>query len=97
MLFRKLSTCWKNDRSPRLTVTATVGAKRSHTFRQSYCKTCAVQPGEISTSYYVTFRFDSGEQLELSVPAETFDSLIEGDRGQFSFQGMKYLGFERTI
>lgn len=89
-----LLTKWKNDRSPR-TVAATVAGKREHVSRQAYCRTCAVQPSEMVTSFYVTFRLESGDELELQVPEQEFGDLAEGIRGVLSFRGSRYLGFER--
>lgn len=86
-------TRWKKDRSPR-TVEAVVAGKREHVSRQAYCRTCAVQPSEMVTTHYVTFRVDGGE-LELVVPGQEYGALCEGDSGMLTFQGTKYLGFER--
>ena len=96
VFFRIISTWRKNERSPRLTVAATVVAKRGHTSRDSYCRTCEVQPSQVSTSYYVTFQFDSGDRLELHVPSHEYGYLIEGDRGMLTFQGTRFRGFQRT-
>lgn len=49
-----------------------------------------------STSYYVTFQVESGDRMEFSVSGAEYGMLIEGDRGRLSFQGTRYLGFERT-
>lgn len=91
-----LFTRWKNDRSPETTVAATVAGKREHTARQAYCLTCAVQPSEMVTTHYVTFRLNGGEQVELVVPGQEYACLMDGDSGMLTFQGTKYLGFERT-
>lgn len=96
VFYRIISTWRKDQRSPRLTVVATVVAKRGHTSRDSYCRTCEVQPSQVSTSYYVTFQFESGDRLELHVPSREIGYLIEGDRGMLTFQGTRFLSFERT-
>lgn len=80
---------------PSRTMSATVVGKRTHTSRQAYCRTCAVQPDEMSTSYYVTFQFDNGRRLELRVPPQQVGYLIEGDKGLLTFQGVVYQGFRR--
>ena len=84
----------KNNHSPRLTVPATVVAKRTNVSHHS-------GGGEhhhhsTSTSYYVTFQVESGDRMELHVAGYEFGLLIEGDRGNLSFQGTRYLGFQRT-
>jgi hypothetical protein len=35
--------------------------------------------------------------MELYVAGHEFGMLIEGDRGMLTFQGTRYLGFERKI
>lgn len=96
VFYRIISTWRKDQRSPRLTVVATVVAKRGHTSRDVHCRTCEVQPSQVSTSYYVTFRFESGDRLELHVPSHEIGYLTEGDRGMLTFQGTRFLSFERT-
>lgn len=48
-----------------------------------------------STSYYVTFQVDSGDRMELSVSGSEYGVLAEGDKGQLTFQGTRYLTFDR--
>ena len=74
-----------NDNSPRVTSAAEVVTKRTHVW------------GDHSrTDYFVTFQFESGDRLELHVPSSQFGYLVEGDRGELTFQGTRFLGFERT-
>ena len=90
----------KNNHSPRLSVTASVVAKRTNVTRHSHpnagdttgahgCHTTT------STSYYATFQVESGDRMELSVTGTEYGLLAEGDRGKLTFQGTRYLGFER--
>ena len=75
----------KNNASPRVTSEATVVTKRTHVW------------GDHShTDYYVTFQFESGDRLELEIPHSQFGYLVEGDRGKLTFQGTRFLSFERT-
>ena len=48
-----------------------------------------------STTYYVTFQVESGDRMELHVTGQEFGLLVEGDQGKLTFQGTRYLGFER--
>ena len=48
-----------------------------------------------STSYYATFQVESGDRMELSMTGTEYGLLAEGDRGKLTFQGTRYLGFER--
>lgn len=76
---------------PRLTVEATVTAKRTQV---SYHHD-ANGPSHTSTRYYVTFQVESGDRMELPVSGPEYGMLAEGDRGRLTFQGTRYLGFER--
>ena len=74
----------RNNHSPRVTSDATVVTKRTHVW------------GDHShTDYYATFQFDSGDRLELEVPRNEFGYLVEGDKGKLTFQGTRFLEFER--
>ena len=48
-----------------------------------------------STFYYVTFQFESGDRTEFSLGGTQFGMLVEADIGMLTFQGTRYLGFER--
>ena len=50
-----------------------------------------------STSYYVTFQVESGDRMELSVRGKEYGLLAEGDYGRLTFQGTRYLGFQRKL
>ena len=92
----------KNNNSPRLTVEARVASKRQNTTHHNepvggdtsgthgYHTTT-------STSYYVTFEVESGDRMEFSVYGKEYGMLAEGDEGKLTFQGSRYLGFERAI
>lgn len=68
--------------SPRLTVQARVVAKRAQVWNHY-------------TYYYATFEVESGDRMELSLDGEDFGLLAEGDVGELTFQGKKFLSFER--
>ena len=87
----------KNNHSPRLTVPATVVSKRTNVSHHHH----PAGDGHgvhhsTSTSYYVTFQVESGDRMELHMAGHQFGMLVEGDRGNLTFQGTRYLGFERT-
>ncbi|MBQ7391068.1 MAG: DUF2500 domain-containing protein [Clostridia bacterium] len=91
--FIKIIGTWhKNNNSPRLTVPATVVAKRTN---HSHHHTSNSHVGHHHTHYYVTFEVESGDRMELSVIGSEFGLLVEGDKGRLTFQGTRYLGFER--
>ena len=82
----------KNNHSPRLTVPATVVAKRTNVSHHHHNHGGSTR----STTYYVTFQVESGDRMELHVAGHEFGLLVEGDHGNLTFQGTRYLGFERT-
>ena len=81
----------RNNHSPRLTVPATVVAKRTNVSHHHHNHGHTTH----STTYYVTFQVESGDRMELNVAGHEYGMLIEGDRGNLTFQGTRYLGFER--
>ena len=75
----------KNNASPRITSDASVVTKRTHVW------------GDHSrTDYYATFQFESGDRLELEIPRNQFGYLVEGDKGKLTFQGTRFLEFQRA-
>ena len=84
----------KNNNSPRLTVPAVVVSKRTDV---SHHRNGGVNEHHYhtSTSYYITFQVDSGDRMEFYVTGQEYGMLIERDQGMLSFQGTRYLGFER--
>lgn len=89
----------RNNHSPRLTVPATVITKRTNVSHHHHHH--AGEAGGMyhtsSTSYYATFQVDSGDRMELSVSGTEYGMLAEGDRGMLSFQGTRYLSFDRDM
>lgn len=100
ILFKGISQQRKNDNSPRLTVECVVTGKHTRTTH-----TQAPVGGDASgahgfhtttsTSYFVTFQVESGDRIELCVSSSEYGMLAEGDQGKMTFQGTRYLGFER--
>ena len=74
----------QNDASPRISSEAVVVAKRTH-----------VRGDHAHTTYFATFQFESGDRLELMIPYDQFGYLVEGDRGKLTFQGTRFVSFER--
>ena len=96
IVFRLLSQWNKNNHSPRLTVEATVVAKRQHISRHHHGGVNDFHHTTSDSSYYATFQFESGDRLEMHIPWNQFGYLVEGDRGKLTFQGTRFLGFERN-
>lgn len=96
MTFVKGISQWnKNNNSPRLTVPATVVAKRTNVSHHHHGGVNEHHHHHTSTTYYVTFEVQSGDRMELCMSGNEYGLLVEGDYGMLSFQGTRYLGFER--
>ena len=97
-LVKGISQWNKNNNSPRLTVPATVVAKRTNVSHQHHNHGVDHVGHHTSTSpsYYVTFQVESGDRMELHMAGNQYGLLVEGDRGKLTFQGTRFLSFERT-
>ena len=86
----------KNNKSPCLTVNATLVSKRERISGSSYNhNTDSTFHNNITTFYYATFQFESGDRMEFNMPVYEYGLLLEGDRGQLTFQGTRYISFDR--
>ena len=92
-IVRGIGQWHKNNNSPRLTVQAAIVSKR---MQVSHHHNAGTHTSSSSTQYYVTFEVESGDRMELPVKGSEYGMLVEGDRGQLTFQGTRYLGFERA-
>lgn len=83
-----------NNKQPVLSVRSRIVAKRmnvSHRHRHSD----GAMHSDSSTTYYVTFEVESGDRMEMTVEGREYGMLAEDDIGKLTFQGTRYLGFER--
>lgn len=85
-----------NNHQPVLKVDAIIVAKRSHTSHHHHHDHNSISHSTSSTSYYVTFEVESGDRMEFGLSDTEYGMLAEGDRGKLTFQGTRYLGFERV-
>ncbi len=90
----------KNNHSPRLSVNAKVVSKRMEVSHHHHANAGDISGAHgythsSSTWYYVTFQVDSGDRMEFAVNGREYGMLVEGDEGLLSFQGTRYLSFER--
>lgn len=91
----------KNNHSPRLSVDATVESKRVsvHQTNQPVGGDPTGAHGfmtESSRTYYVTFQVESGDTMEFSVSGTEYDEMTEGETGKLSFQGSRFLAFDKA-
>ncbi len=86
----------KNDASPRLTVLARVVSRRQEVTHHARNMNDGVYHTSSTTRYFVTFQVESGDRMELQLDGSDFGMLAEGDEGRLSFQGTRFLDFQRT-
>ena len=85
MLVKGISEWNKNNHSPRLTVPATIIAKRTNVSRHRHGGANSHHHYHTSTTYYVTFQVESGDRMEFHISGQEYGLLIEGDHGNLSF------------
>ena len=92
IIVKGISVWHKNNNSPRLSVPVKIVTKRADT-------TYTSQQDMMSsshTTYYVTFEVESGDRIELVVPSSEYGFMVEGDQGKLTFQGTRYISFDRN-
>lgn len=95
---KSVKTYRYNKNAPRLNVRATIVTKRASTHYNTVNNGPNVAVNQYSnTSYYATFEFESGDRLELCVPVSEYGYLVEGDVGELTFQGTRFLSFTREV
>ena len=100
IFIKGIATWHKNNNSPRLTVSAKIVAKRQNTTHHNQPNAGDMSGAHgyhtaISTTYYVTFQVESGDRMEMSVSGSEYGTLAEGDKGTLTFQGTRFLTFNR--
>ena len=97
-LVNGVKTWSQNNRSPRLSVRAKVAVKRTNvSHHHHHTGTGNGVHMSTSTSYYATFEVESGDRMEFYISGQEYGQLAEGDTGVLSFQGTRYLSFDRTL
>ena len=99
-VFKGIGQWHKNEQSPKLIVPAVVISKRVDVSKSSNMhhhdpNNHHHHSSRTSTNYYTAFEFESGDRLEFHISGDEYGLLSEGDIGKLSFQGTRYLGFER--
>ncbi|MDO5516572.1 MAG: DUF2500 domain-containing protein [Clostridium sp.] len=90
----------KNNKSPRLTVDASIVSKRTTVTNHTHANAGDVTGMHgynttSSTNYHVTFQVESGDTMEFNVEETQYGMMAEGDYGKLNFQGSRFLGFIR--
>jgi len=86
----------RNNASPVLSEPATLVAKRSDVQHHAQ-QNGPNQMGQsyASTLYFATFELTNGQRIEFRLKNNEFGLLAEGDQGILTYQGTRYLDFER--
>ncbi len=84
-----------NNGQPVLTSPARVVAKRTDVSSRRHMGTSNHFHSHTDTTYYVTFELASGERREIRLNGSEYGQLVEGDEGDFTYQGTRYHGFVR--
>lgn len=87
MIFLLIKNIFRNVGKPKVAAPATIVAKRQQLSNMDDSN---------YTTYYVTFEFETRDRLELSVDRREYGLMAENDKGMLTFQGDKFIGFERT-
>ncbi len=88
VITKSLSAWSANNAAERLTVPGRVVAKRTQVSGGS---------GDSSafTRYYATFEFEDGGRTELPLTGPQYGLLVEGDFGELTYQGTRFIDFVR--
>lgn len=89
---------WLKDRSsPKITTMAKIISKETNKVRHRSKRVAGIgRRTTYSDEYYITFQLDAGNTLQLFIRTEAeYERLHEGDKGKLTFQGKRYIGFEK--
>jgi len=81
----------RNNSSPMLSVPARIVSKRNEVRQQ----TDEGNSSRTITTYYLTFELPGGSRMEFKVNGHEYGMSAEGDKGSLTYQGTRYLGFQR--
>ena len=97
IIAKGISTWNHNNAQPKLTVLAKIVSKRESILTHMHCDNDNFSHTGSSSTYFVTFEVESGDRLEFNINGNEYGLLVEQDKGNLTFQGTRYLGFERII
>ena len=95
-LIRGVGEWNKNNQSPKLSVPAKVVSRRTAVSHHHHHQGNGMYHTHTATSYYATFQVESGDRIEFLVSGTEYGMLAEGDSGELTFQGTRYLNFQRN-
>lgn len=84
-----------NNKQPVLSVSSRIVSKRIDVV-QKHDRQDQIS-SQTRTTYYITFEVESGDRMEFCVKGPEYGLCADGDSGQLTFQGTRYLGFKRYV
>lgn len=97
IMAKGISTWNHNNARPKLTVLAKIVSKRVNISTHIHNENDNFSHTGTSSTYFITFEVESGDRLEFNINGNEYGLLVEQDKGNLTFQGTRYLGFERII
>lgn len=93
VLFRWL----KDKSSPKITTMAKIISKETHKIKHASNRVAGIgRRKTYSDEYYITFQLEHNNTLKLFIRTEEeYEHLHEGDKGKLTFQGKRYINFEK--
>jgi hypothetical protein len=95
-VFKGITQWSSNNKQPVLTVPCIIVSKRANVSQHNTNHNGHIHHNA-NTTYYTTFEVESGDRMELKIADQEYGQLAEGDQGKLTFQGTRYLGFERQL
>lgn len=89
-----ISTWVTNNNSEKITTSARIVAKRSNINHSSNMNT---NSSHSTTTYYITFELQSGHRQEFQIKTKDYALLAEQDLGTLTYQGTRFLSFDRSF
>ncbi len=87
----------RNKRSPRVVTMATISAKTIDEYHTSEPFESGMgMKDEVLPIYYIIFSLEGGDSVKLRVSKLKYDKLKKGSTGKLTFQGEKYISFEKV-
>jgi hypothetical protein len=95
IVFKGIKQWNYNNSQPVLSVWAKVVSRRTNVSYSTSYDQNNISHYDSSTTYFVTFEVESGHRMEFQMRGREYGILKEGDSGKITFQGTRYLGFNR--
>lgn len=88
---------YKNKHAPKLTVNAVITARRITNYHSNHSSDVANQAlyTVATTNFYVTFKLENGKKREFMVGPTEYNRLYKGEKGKLTYQGKRFLSFEK--